>query len=424
MARATSARHVAAGASANPRIATRRHRATRRGPVLARASASSAAPITAAFDATDRLAFAPDATVPRVVAPRGAPPVVILPGFGNDSNDYLAPFGDASSSACIATSLRSRGWDVHVVDLERRDWANILRAVGSVGFYTGESTTDPGYTWYLEKVDAAVRAALAANPGAETVDFVAHSAGGWLARAYVGGALNEVDWSKRRRRRTRGKKNGGGGGGGGGGGFLAGLLPKRDEMPRYARGREEEARANGEPSPSPSPPPEEEDDADADADADETRVVIERVPVPHPRVRRVVTLGSPHRAPPPGASDATRGAIGWVDARWPGARFAPAIQYTCVTGRTVRGRAGEAAKKTLPGYSCNSYAQVCGEGDGVEGDAVVPNAYATLPGARNITIDGVFHSMSKVGTYDESAAESWYGSDDVVDVWLDALVVD
>ena len=46
------------------------------------------------------------------------------------------------------------------------------------GFWTGNSTTEPGYTWYLELVDKAVQRALAANEGATRVDFVAHSAGG------------------------------------------------------------------------------------------------------------------------------------------------------------------------------------------------------------------------------------------------------
>ena len=31
--------------------------------------------------------------LPRVQAPSDAPPIVILPGFGNCSSDYIAPFG-------------------------------------------------------------------------------------------------------------------------------------------------------------------------------------------------------------------------------------------------------------------------------------------------------------------------------------------
>jgi hypothetical protein len=134
-----------------------------------------------------------------------------------------------------------------------------------------------------------------------------------------------------------------------------------------------------------------------------------------------VTLGAPHRVAP-GANDATRGALKWVDERWPGAAFKDqGVSYTCVAGMTVRGRAGKEFQKKLAGYSHNSYVQVCGEGDMVVGDAVVPCEYATLDGAENILLEGVFHSMSKVGTYDEDSRECWYGSDEVVDAWLQRL---
>lgn len=204
---------------------------------------------------------------------RGAPPIVILPGFGNDSGDYLAPFGNVDAS--MAAALRARGWDVHVVELERKDWAKILRAVFSIGFWTGKSTTEPGYTWYLERVDDAVRRALAANEGETRVDFVAHSAGGWLGRAYIGGALNDVDRSGRR--------------------------------------------GNG-------------------SDGSDPAAGDSKTPVPHPTVRRFVSLGSPHVAPPPGANDATRGALKWVDQKWPGAYFSGddedgGVRYACVTGK-------------------------------------------------------------------------------------------
>lgn len=44
--------------------------------------------------------------------------------------------------------------------------------------------------------------------------------------------------------------------------------------------------------------------------------------------------------------------------------------------------------------------QVCGEGEGVIGDAVVPLRSMFLEGADNVEVPGVFHSMSRVGTYD------------------------
>ena len=302
----------------------------------------------------DRLSFKGHG-VDRVSAPKNAPPVVILGGFGNNSQDYVAPFGNADVS--LAASLEARGFDVEVVALERKEWAKILRAVFSPGFYTGKGTTEPGYTWYLEAVEEAVSKALRDRPDASQVDIVAHSAGGWLARAYVGGALNEVDWTRSFRYPAR--------------------EPQRTTPLPQANYAE--------------------------------------------RVRHIVTLGAPHRVAPC-ANDATRGALAWVDRRWPGAALKnEGVSYTCVAGRTVRGRAGEAFKKKLAGYSHNSYVQVCGEGDMVVGDAVVPCEYAMLDGAENILLDGVFHSMSKVGTYDEDSRECWYGSDEVVDAWLQRL---
>lgn len=110
-----------------------------------------------------------------------------------------------------------------------------------------------------------------------------------------------------------------------------------------------------------------------------------------------------------------------MDKKWPGAYFKE-INYVCVAGRTVRGvKNTKETKETLPGYAGASYAQVCGEADGVVGDAVVPSEYATLEGALNVSVEGVFHSMSKVGTYAEDSNEAWYGSDEVVDLWLKEL---
>lgn len=50
------------------------------------------------------------------------------------------------------------------------------------------------------------------------------------------------------------------------------------------------------------------------------------------------------------------------------------------------------------------------------GDGVIPIDIAHLEGAEQITLDGVFHSINEAGT--TLPTDSWYGSDKVVDLWL------
>lgn len=93
--------------------------------------------------------------LPRVSAPRGASPLVILPGFGNDSADYTAPFGEASAS--LVAALASRGFEAHVVPVVRKDWFSVARALLSPRFYLGSCTTDEGARLRLRWRQASVR---------------------------------------------------------------------------------------------------------------------------------------------------------------------------------------------------------------------------------------------------------------------------
>ena len=47
---------------------------------------------------------------------------------------------------------------------------------------------------------------------------------------------------------------------------------------------------------------------------------------------------------------------------------------------------------------------------------------SALQGANNITLEGVFHSISRQGTFADASNLVWYGSDDVLDAWLPALL--
>ena len=136
-----------------------------------------------------------------------------------------------------------------------------------------------------------------------------------------------------------------------------------------------------------------------------------------------MTLGTPQSPPPGGARDVTGGSLTYVSSRWPGAYFkGKAVVYVTAGSRAVRGDSS-APKQTLSGYSYGSYKQVIGEGDGVEGDAVVPLQCALLDGAIHVVYDErVVHSMSKIGSFEEAGDVPWYGSDEVVDSWLEKVL--
>ncbi|GBF96015.1 hypothetical protein Rsub_08830 [Raphidocelis subcapitata] len=286
------------------------------------------------------------------LAPPNARPIVLLPGFGNCSDDYETPFGCAEEG--LATQLRERGWHVEVMDLQRKHWFNVARSLLTLGVWRGALTTDPGYSWYIQRIADAVLRAQEAT-GADQVHLLGHSAGGWLGRAFIGGAHG----------------------------------------------------------------------SGVEAGAGDSHAPLR----PHPAVSSLTTLGTPHRpARQRGerrgkAPDMTGGALGWVDALWPGAAFADAhgVDYVAVAGRSVRGcsRAVRGRGHSLSGYAHAAYMQVSGEGE-VWGDCVVPTACATLDGATNLVLDGVRHSMAAIGSFDARGDRDhlWYGSREVLDAWL------
>ena len=54
--------------------------------------------------------------------------------------------------------------------------------------------------------------------------------------------------------------------------------------------------------------------------------------------------------------------------------------------------------------------------------SVVNNRLVVLQGAETVVLDGVYHSMSKVGNYTEAGRHIWYGSPEVIDLWAHHLV--
>ncbi len=101
-------------------------------------------------------------------APANARPILVLPGFGNASQDYLERAAPAEGGGALVPNLQARGFQVAVVPLERKDWFKVARAILTRGFWSSSLTTSPGYTWYLERVEEVVRQ-LRQETGAEQV---------------------------------------------------------------------------------------------------------------------------------------------------------------------------------------------------------------------------------------------------------------
>ena len=97
-----------------------------------------------------------------------AVPLVLCPGFGNCSTDYVSPFGaqgagivaalEVSPAHLTGTSLlqcppllmlptfvQARGFRVFVPDLQRKEWFAVARSLLSWDTWRGRSTVEQGY---------------------------------------------------------------------------------------------------------------------------------------------------------------------------------------------------------------------------------------------------------------------------------------
>jgi len=253
------------------------------------------------------------------------PPVLVLPGFGNDSGDYLDVEPTVTDrehgTGGLVTRLQNRGFhSVEVLPVARADWLRVAAALLDEDFRAGTAPPDTAFGWYLDRVEEALERAHTAH--GERVLLLAHSAGGWLARAALG---------------------------------------RRPDLAA--------------------------------------------------RTRALVTLGSPHRAPPtePPGEDQTRGALSYVDDRYPGAFFQDqGVDYVTVAGGAVQGE-GAFERGTREKEAWISYQRLVGRGD-VRGDGIVPLESAHLDGALQVTLPDATHS---IGT-----PEEWYGAEPVIDKWL------
>jgi pimeloyl-ACP methyl ester carboxylesterase len=123
------------------------------------------------------------------------------------------------------------------------------------------------------------------------------------------------------------------------------------------------------------------------------------------RVSRLYALGSPlataEDAPHVGLRHAA-----WIEREFPGAYYAPGVQYLTVYGRLIQGKRNGTQREQR---AYRSYAYLCGDGE-QWGDGVVPNMLSRIDGVPSIEIDGVGHSPLW--------GPRWYGSDDqTVRMW-------
>lgn len=114
------------------------------------------------------------------------------------------------------------------------------------------------------------------------------------------------------------------------------------------------------------------------------------------KVLGLVTLGSPHLPPPPEVMDMTRGALRITNEDFPEAYHKEDIFYLTVIGKALTGvkqeRQSPFERSTPTGVAFNSYDAVCGNGTTI-GDGLVPIDSAHLQNARQLDLDGVFHSI-------------------------------
>lgn len=240
-------------------------------------------------------------------------PVVILPGLGNAATDY----------ATLTERLAQNGHAaVTVAPVRRWQWLLNARGVLTRAYWTGELQPSPTLDWYFAAVGIAIEQACAAQPdGGErgSINMVAHSAGGWLARAYLA-----------------------------------------EHAPQSLR------------------------------------------------VASLVTLGTPHVAPPPGSPDQTRGLLRYVASRCD-IRVA---RFASVAGCGTRGKAvGTGSVREAVAFA--SYAAVCGDGD-VDGDGITPVCATKVTDARRVLCE-CDHSML-------TSPRNWYGSEHALAQWIEHLV--
>ena len=122
-------------------------------------------------------------------------PVIIVPGFGNSDVDYVRPLGQPEEKGLVSVLGRRGFSDVRTLPVARAEWARVIFGLLAAIVWRPWATPDgPAYSWFVGRLRALIEEAHAQS-GGKKVLLVAHSAGGWLARA----ALADGEWGDGRR---------------------------------------------------------------------------------------------------------------------------------------------------------------------------------------------------------------------------------
>ncbi|GAB5029762.1 alpha beta-hydrolase [Nannochloropsis oceanica] len=113
-------------------------------------------------------------------------PIVIFP----------AQFGIAKDYEEMIAELNSRGHPAYAVDLKRFDWLKITKSAVTSDYWKGTLKPTGTLDFYFDAVTATIDQVKAEFPSRK-IHLVAHSIGGWVARAYVGEVADPQDVQKR-----------------------------------------------------------------------------------------------------------------------------------------------------------------------------------------------------------------------------------
>ncbi len=114
-------------------------------------------------------------------------PIVIVPGFGNDSFDYVAPLGQPEEVGFVSCLARRGLENVKIVPIKRWEWVKVAGGLTDINFYRNCALpTGNGYGWYVKRIQQTINEAYKECGSDEKVIIMGHSAGGWLARAAMG----------------------------------------------------------------------------------------------------------------------------------------------------------------------------------------------------------------------------------------------